>query len=88
VLDDLTAASFVPHIGRAFAVEGHGVLILEDVAEGGPAPGPGLRVPFTLRFSGAVTLDQQIHRLAHPTLGWLDIFLVRIGETTYEAVFA
>jgi hypothetical protein len=49
----------------------------------------GGRAPFSLVFQGGPTppLPQRIHRVEHPALGALAIFLVPIGPDRYEAVF-
>ena len=55
---------------------------------------PGQRLPFILRFQGPATpvLGQIVHRLEHPDLGDLEVFLGPISTdaeaTVYEAVFA
>jgi hypothetical protein len=92
-LADVTAATFAPLAGDAFAVPAAGVdLVLRTVTE--HAERPGARTPFSLEFDGPVEplLPQQIHRLEHPGLGALEIFIVPIGQdaqgTRYEAVFA
>jgi hypothetical protein len=87
MLEGLTAETFAPHVGSAFAVAG-GSLVLHAIRDGGPAPSADLRAPFALEFSGQVELEQAIHELDHPALGRLEIFLVRTGPATYEAVFA
>ena len=49
--------------------------------------------PFSLLFRGPLTplLPQRIHRLAHPELGTLEIFIVPVGPDgagqRYEAIF-
>ena len=50
---------------------------------------PGGRAPFSLVFQGGPTppLPQRIHRVEHPDLGALDVFLVPVGADRYEAVF-
>ncbi len=89
VTDRLTVASFFPHVGSAFVlVEGGASLTLVKVVDGGPAPTAELPAPFTLEFSGDVVLEQATHRLEHPVMGALDIFLVRTALSNYEAVFA
>ncbi len=57
--------------------------------------GPGSeRDPFRLLFRGPgePVLSQHTHRLGHPALGVLEIFLVPVGRdaqgTSYEAIFA
>jgi hypothetical protein len=85
--DRLTAETFAPHVGGVFTVAG-GTLILAAIRDGGPAPRADLPTPFALEFSGEVELEQAIHELDHPVLGRLEIFLVRTGPATYEAVFA
>ena len=85
---DLTAATFAPHVGSTFAVDGAGELVLAAVLHGGPAPTPELRAPFALQFTGEPGMEQRIHLLEHAAIGALEIFLVPTGPTTYEAVFA
>jgi uncharacterized protein DUF6916 len=50
---------------------------------------PGGRAPFSLVFQGgpAQTLPQGTHRVEHPELGPIDVFLVPIGPDRYQAVF-
>ncbi len=54
---------------------------------------PGYRQPFALRFEGpdSPVLAHVTHRLVHPDLGELELFLGPIqscsGGITYEAVF-
>lgn len=102
MLDRLTATSFAPAVGETFVLDAGdaGTLELELLESrlqdpDAPAQDPsGARAPFTLVFRGPVepVLPQQIHRLEHPSLGPLEIFIVPIGRneagTTYEAVFA
>jgi len=87
MLEAFTAATFQPLVGSEFAVAG-GALVLDAVRDGGPAPTAELRAPFALEFRGAVELEQGVHKLGHPALGEVEIFLTRTGPTSYEAVFA
>lgn len=54
----------------------------------------GRRAPYTLTFGGPLQpyAGQGMHRLEHPALGTLEIFLVPIGPARgrmcYEAVFS
>jgi hypothetical protein len=92
-LDSLTPADFAAHLHERFELDagGAGRLSLElvEVARGG---GEGQR-PFSLAFlgPGGPMLPQGIHRLEHPALGALELFLVPIGRdaagVSYEAVF-
>jgi hypothetical protein len=98
MLQDLTSASFEPHLGTAFAipVEGGGALelVLASVRLHEPHPGPRAQ-PFSAYFRGpaAPVLLQRIYRLDHPEMGALELFLVPIGPDpkgggmNYEAVF-
>jgi hypothetical protein len=83
-LGDLTAASFAPHTGTVFTVDGQD-LVLEAVE----APNGSAVRPFSLLFSGSPerTLDQQTHLLRHAALGELAVFLVPLRAGHYEAVF-
>lgn len=92
---------------QAKAVEGQafqllapsGVLVLTLVAVNAidvrGRPRPNLPMPFVMRFQGTpgVRCPQMMHRLVHPQLGELDIFLVATGhdaatgEYLYQANF-
>ena len=93
-LDELTAATFEPHVGSAFATDAEPAqidLVLESVTPLGDRPGG--REPFSLLFRGPPqpVLTQAIHRLEHPSLGVLEIFVVPMapagGASRYEAIF-
>lgn len=67
---------------------------LAEVSDRGDAPAEGERDrAFSLLFQGAgnVRIPQGIHRLRHPELGEMDLFLVPVGPddegTRFEAVF-
>ena len=86
---------FSPHVGQAFSVlasAGPPSLTLQraEPLSGNPA---APRPPFALHFLGpvAMPLGQDTHRLQHPELGPLDIFLVPVGlgpqGLQYEAIF-
>jgi hypothetical protein len=94
-LASLTPADFQPAVGTVFEVHYGGaaplpIRLTEVVAFG---ERPGHRQPFALRFEGpdSPVLAQVTHRLAHPELGELELFLgpVQSGSDaiTYEAVF-
>ena len=94
-LEELTAATFEPHIGTTFAIEAApaGVaLVLESVTT--LADRPGGRDPFSLLFRGPAEplLLQSIRRLEHAQLGVLEIFIVPLapdaGGARYEAIFS
>lgn len=94
-LASLTPADFGPAVGTLFevhygAAEPLSIRLAEVVTF---AERPGHRQPFALRFDGPdfPVLAQVMHRLVHPDLGELDLFLgpVHTGSPgiTYEAVF-
>jgi hypothetical protein len=98
VLESLAASHFAPHEGEAFLVSQDGGVAVElmlisvtEFTKG--VPSPGERVPFSLLFRGPADrpLSQRIHRLEHPVMGALDLFIVplgpREGGLVYEAVF-
>ena len=94
---ELTLQSFAPLVGEMFrvdlAVAGTLELELSEAGEGDAGPGSE-RDPFRLLFRGPgePVLAQRTHRLEHPVLGALEIFLVPVGRdargTSYEAIFA
>jgi hypothetical protein len=97
---EMKLADFVPCIGQSFAVSypGHEEDLVLDEAIALPwpsAPGQAGAEPFRLVFRGESTtimLAQHIHRLSHPVLGGLDIFLVPCqrnddGTHSYAATF-
>ena len=71
------------------------MLELIEVAEIGAETNAGVagRNQFSLVFheAGSTYVPQRIYAIKHPTLGWLDIFLVPIGPDQagmrYQAVF-
>jgi hypothetical protein len=87
---ELSADTFEPHIGTPFGV-GDGYLTLAEVVRDARSVGAPRAEPFTLRFELAAgsdgALDQRIHTLRHDELGEVELFLVPIGPTSYEAVF-
>ena len=96
--DQLTPATFEPHVGTSFSVQvGDGVeiqMVLDSVQRQAPRSHGDRTEPFSLLFSGppSAPLPQTTYTLKHPELGALAIFLVPIGpdETgrqRYEAVF-
>ena len=101
MLERLTAETFAPAVGEAFVLDDAdaGRLQLELLEArlqhpDAPAAGEdGARAPFSLLFLGPAepVLPQRIYRLAHDTVGEIEIFIVPVGRdengTTYEAVF-
>ena len=91
----LTYEDFVPLAGQDFtpvSIDGSEPLILSEVVPGPPASAGYPRQPFSLLFHrNGPPVEQCIWRLAHATLGEIEIFLVpvaRNGDTvTYEAIF-
>ena len=93
-LEELTAATFEPHVGTTFTAEVAPAavpLVLASVTT--LAERPGGRDPFSLLFRGPAEplLPQAIQRLEHAELGALEIFIVPLGrdaeQTRYEAIF-
>ncbi|UUL82458.1 DUF6916 family protein [Sphingomonas qomolangmaensis] len=86
---------FAPCVGQAFSIgdapDGPALKLVE--ASPLTAHGNAVRAPFVLLFQSAHVpmLQQASYRLANPTAGTLDIFLVPVGRdaagTLYEAVF-
>ena len=98
MIGTLVLETFTPHVNEAFTVdlpsgESYVLTLTQVVAIAGANHTMVNRPPFDLRFHGPVAghLPQQIHRLSHPVLGLLDIFLVPIGRDAdaffYQAVF-
>jgi hypothetical protein len=98
VLDQLQLASFQPLVGDHFVLrpaeagaDPLELVLVEatELAHGQRRP----RTPFSLVFRGPAqpVIPQSIHRLEHPALGALDVFLVPIGRdaqgTRYQAIF-
>jgi hypothetical protein len=85
-LETLTAADFAPHLHERFAVSPDGGPPLQlELAEVTGAGGRPFSVVF--RGPGEPLLAQRIHRIEHPALGALDLFLVPVGPGRYEAIF-
>jgi hypothetical protein len=93
----VTPATFEAHLETVFEIEdgadGPLALSLASVTRFPERPGSVRTEPFALLFvgPGAPRLTQGIHRLVHPDLGSMDVFLVPIGPQgsglAYEAVF-
>ena len=95
-LEHLTRETFAPLVDSTFAVGDPGATALGlRLAATGPAGAgaSGTREPFSLLFQGPLRplLPQGIHRLLHPELGEIAIFLVPVGRLgqamQYEAIF-
>ncbi len=52
-------------------------------------PGPSFRDPFRLAWSGADTVVQEdgVYTFEHPTHGALDMYLFRVGGSSYDVHF-
>ena len=96
-LEQLTRDTFAPLVDSTFAVGDPGATALGlRLASTGPAGSglPGRREPFSLLFQGPLKplLPQGIHRLLHPELGEIALFLVPVGPLgqamQYEAIFS
>ena len=92
-LSSLTLAHFAPHIGQSFTLNSEqapaSLRLLS--AQSSHHPQHTGRQGFSLVFAGQTALTQSVHRLVHPSLSVLDIFLVPIGPgeqgQEYEAIF-
>jgi hypothetical protein len=96
---EMTLRGFESHLSTSFRVEtspAESQDLTLIAAEALPErPGPGRRDPFSLIFRGPMTrrLSQKIHRLAHPEMGAIELFLVPLGPegdregTHYQAMF-
>ena len=96
-LEQLAHETFLPLVDSTFAVgdPGSTALGLRLAATGSAGAGlPGRREPFSLIFHGPLRplLPQGIHRLLHPELGEIAIFLVPVGPVgqamQYQAIFS
>ena len=94
MLDKLTREDFEPLIGRSLTLEAANGSTQAEVAETRSIANPSPRAaPFALVLRiRAPWGGQGLYRLAHPTLGPIDLFLVPVGPdgkggTCYEAVF-
>jgi hypothetical protein len=79
-LGALTADDFAPHLHERFVLSPLELELVEVTGAGRP---------FSLVFRGPAEplLPQRIHRVEHPALGPLDLFLVPVGPGSYEAIF-
>ena len=103
-LETLTRDDFAPLVGTTLRMESPGgspvELVLVEATEEGPAragapSGLPPRAPFSLLFLGpkVPVFSQRIYPVEHPTLGWLELFLVPIGPDPsggirYQAIFS
>lgn len=91
----LVLGSFEPLVGEPFTINDGAVQVrLSEANSLGEGPTAELRAPFSLVFRGPAqpALEQRIHRVDHPSLGPMEIFLVPLGpdesgEACYQAVF-
>lgn len=92
----LTREFFEGRIGEVFTLETQPVVELKlvEVVPWGPQPKDGGREPFRLDFIGpaGLRMPQQIYRLAHASIGTLELFLVQTGDakdgSRVEAIFS
>lgn len=95
MLDRLTLEQFSDLAGGALALATPGGDVAIELADARllSTPSPRAAPPFRvlLRTAPSCTLQQGIHRVHHPALGDLDLFLVPIGmrdgRLELEAVF-
>lgn len=95
MLDELTRASFEPHLNTTFRLDHDeaGKLNLELTEATDKTPEGVAGEQFSLIFKGPPEpyLAQQTYALKHPTLGQIDLFLVPVGKQEdgflYEAYF-
>ncbi len=96
-LDTIDAAVFRERIGSTFLLGPAGgeryPLVLAEAALLGHRRAGAARDPFSLTFRGPSGLrgEQGIHRLEHPELGVIEIFLVQLADKSdgslFEAIF-
>ena len=91
--DELTQATFAPHVGSAFRVHvGDGALELTLAAVSDVRLSPRAEV-FSLEFHGPASapLPQAEYRFDHPVVGEFALFIVPVGREEdllqYQAVF-
>lgn len=95
----LSLQDFSPEVGCTLTVSGQAMQLVSATAlrhrappEPGAAPEAQGRPGFSLLFrdqAGAAVLPQGMHRIEHPRLGELELFLVPMGDRPpeYEAIF-
>lgn len=94
----MVLAMFAPHLGETFEVDvGEDrpmpIVLVEATPLAIRTPAEIRKEPFQLKFAGPgpAYLNQMIHRLRHPGLGDLEIFMTPIGRQgdgfLYQAVF-
>ena len=95
-LEDLSAASFEPHIGSEFVVESGDISVtlrLDSVRLLGHRRPEALRDPFSLGFTGpqGLRLPQEIYQFSREGFGVAGIFITQIGDSArgseFEAIF-
>ena len=87
-LATLTVADFAARRGERFRIASAFEAELVEVSE--IPREPGGRAPFSLVLEGGPTppLPQGIHRVEHPELGAMELFLVPVAPGRYEVVFS
>jgi hypothetical protein len=92
VVDDITRATFDPHVGSRFAVSSPSPAELElvevtDIGDGNH----GLNFRLLFRGPREAPLDQGMVELDHPEIGTVALFIVPVGADAagvqYEVVF-
>lgn len=95
-LEDLSAASFEPHLGSEFTVESGGVVValkLDSVRLLGHRRPEAVRDPFSLGFVGpqGLRLPQEIYQFSREGFGVAGIFITQTGDgargSEFEAIF-
>ena len=89
-LGKLTIADFAPLLNERFRINPGEQPFEVELVEVTEIPRePGGRAPFSLEFQGGPSppLPQSIYRVEHVALGALEIFLVPIAASRYQAVF-
>jgi hypothetical protein len=87
-LATLTVADFAALKGERFRIASAFEAELVEVSE--IPREPGGRAPFSLVLEGGPTppLPQGVHRVEHPELGAMELFLVPVAPGRYEVVFS
>ncbi len=91
-LDKVRCEQFAACVNQDFEIvtsAGPLVLQLFEARPLGGADRGAVREPFALTFRGPpqLGLPQGIYKLSHPQLGEMEIFIVPISPTDFEAVF-
>lgn len=94
-LNDVQYDTFKPLEGKVFKIgpNGEAELTLAEVTAGGPSPGEGMRLPFSLVFKGpsGFRIQQGTYRFSCEGFGDAEIFITQTKDNAegsfFQAVF-